>query len=89
MSRLPAECAELRRVERVAAVVAGPVLDSAHERRICAQMLEDEPGQLDVLSFLAGADVVDGAGLALAHTSSIASQWSSTCSQSRTCRPSP
>ena len=57
-SRRPAERPQLRVVDRVAAIVARPVLDVADQGRVGAGQLEDAVGDLDVLVVLA-ADVVD------------------------------
>ncbi len=64
--RLPAEPTQLRRVQGVAAIVAGPVLDAAEQRRIGTRQLEDARGDLAVLSLVATADVVGLARSALA-----------------------
>ncbi len=61
------ERAQLARVEGVAAVVAGPVLDVAHERLVRAGQLEDARDDLDVLALVVTADVVDLPGRALAQ----------------------
>ena len=74
--RLPAERAQLRRVERVPPVVPRTVLDVADEPRIGAGQLDDPADELEVLALLA-ADVVDLAGAPSRSTSSIAAQWSS------------
>src|SRR5206468_9231807 len=44
--RCPAERAQLRRVERVAAVVPGPVLDVSDQRRVGVEMIHDQAGEL-------------------------------------------
>ena len=63
--RLPAERAQLGRVERVAAVVAGAVLDVADQRLVGARQPEDVADDLDVLALVVAADVVDLARRAL------------------------
>src|SRR5206468_12893814 len=55
---LPAELAQLRGVERVAAIVPGAILDVADQRGVGARELEDALGDVQVLALLA-ADVVD------------------------------
>src|ERR687891_806874 len=65
-ARLPAERPQARGVDRVAAVVTGPVLDVPDERRAHTGQLDDAPHDVEVLQLLAG-DVVDAAGLALAQ----------------------
>ncbi len=86
-----AEVIELRGGDRVAAVVAGAVGDAARRRVVrLAQLVEDDLGDLAVGALVAAADVVDLAGLAVLEQRSLdAAAWSSTCSQSRTFRPSP
>ena len=49
----PAERVQLRRVERVAAVVARPVLDVADELVVGAGQLEDAPRDVEVLELVA------------------------------------
>src|SRR6185436_16603720 len=56
--RRPAQVAQLGRVDRVAAVVAGPVRDMAYEIRAGARQVEDAANDLHVLALLP-ADVVD------------------------------
>src|SRR5206468_2775226 len=60
--RRPPEPAQLRRVDRVAAVVTRTIGDVADERLVGPGQLEDPRGQLPVLDLLAAADVVDLAG---------------------------
>ena len=57
----------LRGVDRVAAVVAEPVLDVVDHRLVVAEELEDRVGELAVGDLVAGADVVDLADRALAQ----------------------
>ena len=45
----------------------GPVVDVADQRRIGAEVVDDQPGELDVLVLLVRGDVVHLAGLALAQ----------------------
>src|SRR5947209_6745541 len=64
--RRPAEVAHLRRVDRVAPVVARAVGDHAHEVGARAGEVEDATHDIHVLALLA-ADVVDVPALALAQ----------------------
>src|SRR6185369_12166466 len=64
---LPAERLELRRVERVTAVVPGAIVDRTDQRLVGAGQLEHARRDLAVLDLFAAADVVDLAGLALAQ----------------------
>src|SRR5437588_5773790 len=59
----PAECAKLRRIQCVAAIVPRAIFDVADQRSVGLELLDDEPRQLDVLVLLARRDVVDGARL--------------------------
>src|SRR4051812_46507451 len=63
----PAERFELGRVERVAPIVARPVVDAPDQRLVRAGQLEDAARDLAVLDLLAAADVVDLSRLALAE----------------------
>src|SRR5690606_5279785 len=62
---LPAEAAQLGIVKRIAAVVAGPVLNLADERLGLAEDGEHLPHHVDVVALVLPADVVSLAGLAL------------------------
>src|SRR4030065_22081 len=62
---LPAEGAELAGVDRVAAVVAGAVLDVLDKGLGLADLGEKEAGHVDVAHLVARSDVVDLARLAL------------------------
>src|SRR5437899_160135 len=62
----PAEPLELRGVERIAAVMAEPVVDVADEGWVGPGQLDDQPGDVQVLALLP-ADVVDLARPALAQ----------------------
>src|SRR6266446_6061538 len=55
----PAELSHLLRVERVAAVVARPVLHGPDQRLRLAGQAQDIAGEDDVLDLVAAADVVD------------------------------
>src|SRR5579862_2322548 len=56
--RCPSECAKLRRVEAVPAVVAGTIRHRLDERRRLAELLEDPVREVDVHHVVAAADVV-------------------------------
>jgi hypothetical protein len=77
--------------------VARPVGDMSNKRlrraRRASEHIVDETADvaddIDVGAFLAAAD---GAGCpqpALSREAAVPREWSSTCNQSRTCRPSP
>ena len=55
----PAEPLQLRRVERIAAVVAGAIGDRTDQRFRLAGQIENPPGEIDVEDVIAAADVVD------------------------------
>src|SRR5688500_19582999 len=55
----PAEAAQLRGIERVPAVVTGPVRDRRNERVGAAGQRENAPRQVDVADLVPAADVVD------------------------------
>src|SRR6187455_2183718 len=61
--RAPAEPLQLRGVERVAAIVAGPIADRLDQRRGPSDEIEQPVGEVDVLHLVAAADVVDLARL--------------------------
>src|SRR5207247_1727739 len=67
MARRPAELADLLRVERIAPVVAGPILHGLDQALGLAGELEDLAREHDVLDLVAAADVVDLALAALAQ----------------------
>ena len=86
----PARRGSCAAVHGVAAVVAGAVGDVADQRLVAARSGAGSRARRPGWALVLGADVVDLAGAARARaTASIASQWSSTWIQSRTCRPSP
>src|ERR1041385_6752637 len=64
-ARFPAECLQLRRIERVTAVVPFAVADTSQRRAISIRQDEESLGDVDVLVLVAAADVVDLAGLPL------------------------
>src|SRR5690606_40091161 len=63
--RLPAERAEPGGVERIPAIVSGPVLHALDERGVASRELEDAGGDIDVPDLVAAAAVVDLAVRAL------------------------
>src|SRR5436309_14050887 len=58
---------DLRRVDGVAAVVAGAVFDELNQRGRLAQSVQDRLGDLDVAPLVARADVVGLAGATPPH----------------------
>src|SRR5581483_11465349 len=60
--RLPAECSDLRRGERVAAVVAGPVGDVLDQGLAGPRELDDSAHHLDVRALVGSPRVVDLTG---------------------------
>src|SRR5260221_7735663 len=63
--RPPPEGLELRRVERIPPVVAGPVRDGRDQGRRLAAELQEAMREVQVLDLVAAADIVDLAGLPL------------------------
>ncbi len=61
----PSSCADLLAAERVAAVVAGAVLDVLDQRLVGAGQLDHPLHHLDVLALVGAADVVGLAGAAV------------------------
>ena len=90
VARLPAQLFDLGRVHRIAAVVAGAVLDVGDQILALAEQFQDAFGHVDVELFVARADVVD-----LADARPSAARGPALrpdlprYSQSRTCLPSP
>src|SRR3954468_21779464 len=60
----PAQPAQLCRVQRVTAIVAESIGDRTDERRRTSSQFQNTVGEVDVLDFVAAADVVDLAILA-------------------------
>src|SRR5438105_13380832 len=67
MARAPAELMDLARVERVPAIVAGPVRDGPDQALRLVGQAQDPTGEVHVLDLGAATDVVDLAVLPLAQ----------------------